>query len=83
MSFPEGHYTGVRAVQVQSGSTLLSNGTGTMASSGLFSCGMFKSPDYPEIEKICKVSGTTGGNYYEDPMRCVATGDQTCDFKES
>ncbi len=84
MAFPEGHYRAVRVVDILTGGTLLTGGTGTSSAIGVFSCGEFPIADRPIIGDVPRYNitatldgGTMHGPY---PFKCVHSG-PTSDFK--
>jgi hypothetical protein len=84
MAFPEGHYTGVRVVDILTGGTLLTHGTGTSSAIGVFSCGEFAVGDRPAIGDVphYNITATRDGGavHGPSPFKCVHSG-PTSDFR--
>lgn len=82
MANPEGKYKNVNVIPI-TGTGSLSNGTGTLSSFGVFSCGDFGKDDLPEVTKIYNINGVleSNGQTYQFPgWNCVSAG-KTSDFK--
>lgn len=79
---PQGHYTKVKVVNIQSGPGALSGGTGTFNGTTLMSCGTFDRNDLPKIGEFYNITGENGGQTYEFPgYQCVNSGG-TSDFQK-
>ena len=79
---PEGHYTQVYVVDPLTGEILLRNGTGTMSSFGMFSCGQFQRDSLPGIDRTYKITATgPDGQPHQFILKCVHSG-PTSDFRE-
>ena len=82
---PEGKYTKVKVVNIQSGPGALNDGTATLSSIGVLSCGTFSSNDLPKIDdhyNITGVSDVDKQTYTFANYTCVHSG-PTSDFKET
>ncbi len=81
-AYVEGQYTSVRVVNPLTSETLLSGGTGTMSSFGMFSCGQFAADSLPSIGSIYKISAKDpNGGSFETALKCAHAG-STSDFQD-
>jgi len=81
---PEGKYTKVHVVNIQSGPGALTDGTATL-SNGVLSCGTFEKNDHPAIGEHYNINGVSDVDHvthYFQNYKCVASG-PTGDFKET
>ena len=82
---PEGKYTKVKVVNIQSGPGALNDGTATLSSIGVLSCGTFASNDLPKVDEHYNITGVSDADkksYTFSNYTCVASG-ATGDFKET